>query len=268
LAASLAATDGAMRHFMRREEMQMAAEKLAALELLYRRIEMRDELSPEEKAALLSAASEFKHFPVGSMIVQHGSCPEVCTLLVSGFASRFNFTEHGGRQITAIHVGGDFVDLHSLPLKRMDHGIGALSECAVLMFPHSNLIQVTQEHPHLTRLLWMLTLLDGAIHRRWLVAMGRTSAVSHMAHLLCELYLRLEAVALAHGHQMELPLTQHELSDTLGLSAVHTNRVLKELRNQGLVTWRGRHVTINDWHGLVELGQFDDEFLFREKLRR
>jgi CRP-like cAMP-binding protein len=246
----------------------MTAEKLGALELLYRRIEMRDELSTEERAALLSSATEFKHFPVGSTIVQHGSRPEVCTLLVSGFASRFNFTENGGRQITAIHVGGDFVDLHSLPLKRMDHGIGALSNCVVLLFPHANLIEVTREHPHLTRLLWMLTLLDGAIHRRWLVAMGRTSAASHTAHLLCELYLRLEAVGLAKDHQMELPLTQVELADTLGISAVHANRVLQELRSQGLLSWEGGHVTISNWEGLVAEAQFDDEFLFREKLPR
>lgn len=246
----------------------MAAEKLAALELLYRRIEMRDDLSDDEKAALLSAASEFKRFPAGSTIVQHGDRPENCTLLVSGFASRFNFTENGGRQITAIHVGGDFVDLHSLPLQRMDHGIGALSECVVLLFPHANLIDITREHPHLTRLLWMLTLLDGAIHRRWLVAMGRTSATSHMAHLVCELYLQLEAVGLAKDHQMELPLTQVEMADTLGISAVHSNRVLQELRSQGLLTWEGRHVTIDNWDGLVGQAQFDDEFLFREKLPR
>jgi len=246
----------------------MTGDKEAALDLLSRRIEIRDDLSAEERQALLASATDFRLFAAGATIVEHGERPQICTLLVKGFASRFNYTEEGGRQITAVHVAGDFVDLHSLPLKRMDHGIGALSECLVLYFPHSNLVRVTEEHPHLTRLLSMLTMLDAAIHRRWLVAMGRTSSLSHMAHFLCELYLRLEAVGQAADCHMELPLTQAELADVLGISAVHANRILQELRGRQLLTWEGSHIHLVNWPFLVAEAQFSDEFLFREKVRR
>ena len=246
----------------------MQESKQAALELLYRRIEVRDRLSEEERQALLDAAGESKAFPVGATIVHEGDRPHSCTLLVDGFASRFNVTDDGERQITAIHVAGDFVDLHSFPIKRMDHSIGAMSECQVLMFPHANLITITESFPHLTRLLWLLTLMDGAIHRRWLVAMGRTSALSQMAHFICETYLRLEGVGHASDHRMSLPMTQSELADCLGISAVHANRVLQELRNTGLLTWENKEVHILDWQRLVETGKFSDEYLVRERMPR
>jgi CRP-like cAMP-binding protein len=246
----------------------MEGRKAAALDLLFRRIEVRDDLSADEKLALLGASGEFRMFAAGDTIVHQGDRPKHCTLLVNGFASRFSILDDGGRQITAVHVAGDFVDLHSFPLKRMDHNIGALSECEILQFPHTALTDVTSRHPHLTRLLWMLTLLDGAIHRRWLVAMGRTSALSHTAHLICELYLRLEAVGKASDFRMQLPLTQIELADTIGISSVHANRVLQELRASKMISWEGREVRLLDWNRLADVGRFDDEFLFREKLPR
>jgi CRP-like cAMP-binding protein len=246
----------------------MDSDRYAALERLFRRIEMRDDLSAEERGALHDASTDLRTFPAGATIVEHGARPQSSTLLVSGFASRFNYTEEGGRQISAVHVSGDFVDLHSLPLKRMDHGIGALSDCTVLIFPHAGLIQITERLPHLARLLWMLTMLDAAIHRRWLVSMGRTPASSQMAHLLCELYLRLEAVGEAAASRMHLPFTQSEIADVLGISAVHANRVLQDLRGRGLVIWEGRQVHLPDWPALAAEGQFSDEFLYREKMPR
>lgn len=246
----------------------MAGDKEQALRLLFQRIEIRDALSEEEKRALFEAAGEFRHHHKGSNIVEEGDRSNVSTLLVSGLASRFNVMEDGGRQITAIHVPGDFVDLHSFPLKLMDHSIGALADCVVLQFPHANLSAITERYPHLTRLLWMLTLLDGAIHRRWLVAMGRTSATSHMAHLLCETYMRLEAVGMARDFRMSLPITQLELADVLGISAVHANRTLQELRTQGVIGWTGTEVSILDWERLAGIGEFNDQHLFREQMPR
>jgi CRP-like cAMP-binding protein len=246
----------------------MQDRKEAALELLFRRIEVRDTLSADEKQAMLNAATDVKSFPVGSNMVREGDMPSVCTMLARGLASRFNITEDGGRQISAVHVAGDFVDLHSFPLKRMDHGIGALTDCDVVLFPHTGLLHITENYPHLTRLLWMLTLLDAAMHRRWLVAMGRKSATSHMAHFVCEIYLRLEAVGRATRLEMDLPLTQTELADVLGISSVHTNRVLQELRGSSLLNWEGARVRILDWPGLQAIAGFSDEYLFQERFPR
>src|SRR3569623_1311041 len=116
----------------------------------------------------------------------------------------------------------------------MDHSVGALSRCRTIMFPHERLTWITEQYPHLTRELWLMTLLDGSIHREWLVAMGRRSASQQMAHLICELYVRLGITGLVHDDTFSFPITQTELGDALGLSAVHVNRVLQELRTERL----------------------------------
>ncbi len=243
----------------------MQEHKSSALAVLFRRLQMRDSLSEEEESALTAAAGELRTHPAGSSIRQEGEEPTTSALLVNGFATRFNMTDDGGRQTTAIHLPGDFVDLETFPLAALDHSIDALSDCTVLHFPHEKLLDITQKLPHLTRLLWMLTLLDAAIVRRWLVSKGRTSAESHMAHLICELYLRMESVGLASAHKMDLPMTQEQLSDVLGLSPVHVNRTLRRLRDLGLVTWAGGLVEILEWQQLAEVGQFDQNFLYQAR---
>jgi len=246
----------------------MRSETSPLLDRFFRRIEIRDLLSVDEKAALVRASDERRGYRAGSDIVKEGDYPSHSTLLLSGMTTRHNFTEDGQRQITAIHVPGDFVDLQSFTLKKMDHSIGALTDCEVLTYPHSALREITEHYPHLTRLLWMLSTLDSAIHRKWLVAMGRTSALAHLAHLICETYIRLETVGLAANYAMSLPVTQTQIGDVLGLSAVHVNRVLQDLRSRGLVIWAGDEISIPDWHKLASVGQFDSEHLFLERIPR
>jgi CRP-like cAMP-binding protein len=169
--------------------------------------------------------------------------------------------EDGGRQITAFHIAGDFVDLHSFLLKPMDHGITAMTELKVMTFPHDRLEKITEKHAHLTRLLWLNTLLDGAIHRQWLVVMGRTTGASHLAHFFCEHFLRAKAAGLTDGMTYPLPIAQTDLADALGLSAVHTNRVLGELRPNQLIAWDKKTVRIIDWNRLQEFAMFDPTYL-------
>jgi len=225
------------------------------------KLEQRDRLSDEEKAVLEGLPATLQTVDGREDIVREGDRPEVSRLLLEGFAVRYKLVSTGERQITAIHVRGDFVDLQSLLLRKMDHSVASLSPCKLALIPHQALQEVTERFPHLTRMLWLNTLIDGAIHREWLVAMGRRSAVGHTAHILCELYLRLKVVDATDGNAFQLPITQQELSDTLGLSAVHVNRVLQELRNDGLITWRGSTVTIEDWSGLSSLADFDPTYL-------
>ncbi|TIW64859.1 MAG: Crp/Fnr family transcriptional regulator, partial [Mesorhizobium sp.] len=161
----------------------------------------------------------------------------------------------------SLQVPGDFVDLHAFLLKTMDHGIIALSPCRVAAAEHGKLRAITEQAPHLTRLLWLDTLVDGAIHREWIVAMGRRSKTSHLAHLICELFVRLQVVKRTSGMSFQLPLSQAELADVLGLSVVHMNRVIGMLRNIGLVSWSSYTVTILDWDLLVELAEFDPTYL-------
>lgn len=231
------------------------------LESLYLNLGQHDALSEQEKALLADAMAIERHFVTGEDIVSEGSRPIYSTLIVDGLAARYKVLEDGGRQFTSLQVPGDFVDLHAFLLKTMDHGIIALSPCHVLAADHSKLRAITEQAPHLTRLLWLDTLVDGAIHREWIVAMGRRSKTSHLAHLLCELFVRLQVVKRTNGMTFRLPLSQAELADVLGLSVVHMNRVIGALRNLGAIAWTHHMVTILDWQRLVEIAEFDPTYL-------
>ncbi|RYE87074.1 MAG: Crp/Fnr family transcriptional regulator, partial [Hyphomicrobiales bacterium] len=160
------------------------------LEPLFRRLSLRDSVSDEERQALTEVLSEVKSLPAGADIVRETERPGRSTLVLSGITCRYRNLENGKRQITAIHVPGDFVDLHSFLIKQMDHSVGTLSPCIVVYAPHEGLERITERLPHLTRLLWLLTLIDASIHRQWLVTMGAYPALNRTAHLLCELFTR------------------------------------------------------------------------------
>lgn len=240
----------------------------APIASLVRKLGQRDTLSDDEILALQSMAGVVQSVPAGGDVVTEGEQPHFSTLLVSGFATRYNLLGNGERQITAIHVPGDFVDLHGFLLKPMDHSVGALSDCRILQVPHPIIRRITEEHPHLTRMLWLSTLIDGAIFRQWIVGMGRRSALERMAHLICELRTRLALVGLTDGHRFDFPITQIELADATGLSAVHVNRVLQQLRADSLITWHGQTVTILDYDALAALAEFDPAYLHLDRLDR
>ena len=235
---------------------------------LITKLERRDHLSEEERAVINAAASSLKRFRAGEDIVCEGDRPRESTLVIDGFTGRYNALLDGKRQISAIHIKGDFVDLHSFLLHVMDHGVVALTDCTVCTFPHDALTVITENHPHLTRLLWFSTLIDAAIHRRWIVAMGRQSAAAQLAHLLCELHVRLELVGLVDDKSFELPLNQSELGDVLGLSLVHVNRVVQGLKRAKLVAWTGKTITILDPEELCALAEFNPVYLHLEHERR
>lgn len=228
---------------------------------LIAKLEARDDLSADEREVIDTMLGEVRIVNAGEDIVRDGDRPLHSTLLIDGFASRYKVLAEGERQLTAIHVPGDFVDLHSFQLKEMDHAVGALSTCRVATVPHTTLERLSRTHPHLTRLFWLLTLIDGSCHREWLVAMGRRPAIGQLAHLLCELSLRLEVIGAVQAGSFRLPITQIELGDVLGLSSVHVNRTLQELRGTGQISWKGQTVTILDWDGLRRTAEFDPRYL-------
>lgn len=231
------------------------------LESLYLNLGQHDALSEEEKALLAGAMALEKYVAAGEDIVSEGTRPTCSTLIVDGLAARYKVLEDGGRQFTSLQVSGDFVDLHAFLLKTMDHGIIALSPCHVLAAEHAKLRTITEQAPHLTRLLWLDTLVDGAIHREWIVAMGRRSKISHLAHLLCELFVRLQVVRKTRDMSFHLPLSQAELADVLGLSVVHMNRVIGTLRRMNVINWTSHMITILDWERLVGIAEFDPTYL-------
>lgn len=232
---------------------------------LYARLAARDELSAKERDALRSIAGPPRVISAGSDMIIEGSRATRSTLVTDGYCTRYRMMEGGERQITSIHVAGDFVDLHSFLLKVMDHSVSALSNCTVVHFEHSDLETITRQYPHLTRLLWLSTLLDTAIHREWIVGLGRLSAFARLAHLICELYIRLKVIGAADDSGFVLPITQVELADALGISSVHVNRVLQEMRDEQLVVWKGARVDIVNWEKLSEAAEFDTRYLHLER---
>jgi CRP-like cAMP-binding protein len=218
-------------------------------------------LSPEEKQSLGNAVSIVQEVESDNDMVVEGTMPEHSCLLLSGFAGRYNLSAEGKRQITALHVPGDFVDLHSFLMKPIDHSIMAIGSCRVAKVPHAALTRITEEYPRLTRLLWLNTLIDAGTHRRWTFVLGSLQAHQHLAHLICEIYLRLDQIGKTDNGSFHLPITQLILSECLALSAVHTNRVVQKLRSEQAISWERDLITINDWDRLVDIGEFDPTYL-------
>ncbi|WP_082765627.1 MULTISPECIES: Crp/Fnr family transcriptional regulator [unclassified Phenylobacterium] len=235
----------------------------------FRKLLRRDRsLTEGEAQALEAAVSHRIDVDADVELVRQDEISHQSLLLEQGWACRYGALPDGRRQILALHVSGDFVDLQSFPLKRMDHTVATLSRCRIAVYPHENLRRLSETMPHLTRLLWMATLIDAAILRQWLLGAGQRSALERAAHLICELFTRLDVVGAAPDGLFSLPLTQAELGDALGVSQVHANRVVGELRSRGFVTWRDETVRILDWPGLQALAEFDPTYLMLEAMDR
>jgi len=181
--------------------------------------------------------------------------------MVEGFACRFKLLQNGRRQILAFHIPGDFCDLHSFSLKRMDHGISAITKCAVAKVPHGTVREMTERYPGLTRAFMWDVAMDAAVFREWMVTLGRRSAREKVAHLLCELMVRLQSVGLSEENSYALAPRQADLGDALGLSTVHVNRTLQELRAECLIVSNGKRLTIPDVDKLKEAAEFNPAYL-------
>jgi len=160
---------------------------------------------------------------------------------------------------------GDIPDLQSLHLKTLDNSVGTLTLCRVGFIQHEDLRELCHAQPRIADAFWRETLVDGAIFREWMLNVGRREAYGRLAHLLCEMVSRLQAVGLVQDHICELPITQSELGDALGISTVHVNRTLQDLRSAGLITLRGGSLEVLDWDGLKRAADFDATYLHQDR---
>jgi CRP-like cAMP-binding protein len=231
------------------------------LERLIRKLERRAEVSDGERRFLEEAPWSITEHEANDSILSEGEPPTESCLVLEGFAYRSKLLADGSRQIIAFHIPGDFGDLHSFLLKQMDHGIAASGWCKVARLPHATLHEITERWPSLTRSLWWDSAMDAAILRQWMIGMGRRDAFQQIAHLFCELLVRFQIVGLAEADSYPLPATQEELGDAFGLSTVHVNRTLTELRRQELITVKGRRITILQPQRLMEVSGFDPMYL-------
>ena len=231
------------------------------IEKLLSKLRRFDTVSAEEEESLRAAVWKTVEFKRGQMIVRAKTELDHSDVLLEGFVNRSKSLTSGARLVLQLAVPGDFIDLHSFVLKELDHDIEAVSDCRLALFKHEQLKQVIDQHPHLGRLLWLSTIVDAGIHREWMLSLGRRSAESRLAHLFCELQVRLTAAGLAPHGKYNLPLNQAEIADVLGLTSVHTNRVLQKLRQEGLLTFKSKIVEVLNWDGLVALAEFDPFYL-------
>jgi CRP-like cAMP-binding protein len=229
------------------------------------RLRARDDVSAEEEKAVRDAISETRRVPAKTVIIHAGQLLSASTLLLDGLVCRYKDLRNGQRQITELHVAGDFVDLHGFSLKRLDHNIMALTPCHIAIVPHRGLNLITERHPHLARIYWFSTNLDAAVHREWMLSLGRRSALSKVAHLFCELHVRLGLVGLTDQTGYDLALTQIDLAECVGMTPVHVNRLLRDLREQGAVEFGKGRVTIGDLNLLRRIAEFDPAYLYLER---
>lgn len=228
---------------------------------LIQKLGSRFTLSDADEFALMDASARLRALGTRTNFVLEEDVPDHVHLLLKGFACRYKVLPNGGRSIVAFLVPGDFCDLNVSTPSAMDHGIGTIGPCDVAHIPRSVMKDLAGNHPVLSRALQWAGLVDESILREWLVCMGRRSADQRVAHLFCEFLLRLRAVGLAPENSYEFPLTQADLADATGLSNVHVNRVLQELRRLGLVVFKEKRVTIPDVVAIQAYAGFHPNYL-------
>jgi CRP-like cAMP-binding protein len=230
--------------------------------LLINKLEQFTRLSPEDKQVLADAArGRVRQRGARENVIREGDIPTNMNLILEGWACRYKTLEDGRRQITAFFVPGDLCDLHVFVLRQMDHSIGALTPITFAEISRDTLQNITSNHPRITEALWWDTLVTAAIQREWTVNLGQRSAFERIGHLLCELFIRLRAVGLTHGNTCELPIIQADLAEASGLTLVHVNRTLQELRRRGLIELRSKHMTIPDLEALETASLFNLSYL-------
>jgi CRP-like cAMP-binding protein len=234
------------------------------LHLLIRKLENFAELADEERRSLHEAAGPVRVHGAHEDLIREGEQPNGVAVMVSGFACRHKMLPDGRRQIIGYFLPGDMCDARVFILKKMDHTISTLAPSTVTILSREGILDITSRYSRLTRAFWWNTLVEEAVGRQWLVSVGQRTALERIAHLFCEIFVRLQSVGLTTVDTCELPVTQSELADTVALSTVHVNRTLKELRRAGLVSMSSKSLVIHDFAGLRALAMFDPGYLHLE----
>ena len=226
-----------------------------------RKLEGFTHLSYENRQALEGLARHVQQVGPDRDIIREGDSPAHVNLILEGWACRYKQLEDGRRQIISFFVPGDMCDTHVFVLREMDHSIGTLTPVRLAQIPRDALLDLTDRHPRITRALWWETLVTAAIQREWTVNLGQRSGIERLAHLFCELFLRLRAVGLTDGDTCPLPITQNEIADAMGQTSVHVNRTLQEMRGMGLIILKGKRLTILDMDRLQRVALFNPNYL-------
>jgi CRP-like cAMP-binding protein len=226
-----------------------------------RRLTHLASLNTADVATLTALPVFAQHFDPNTTIVREGDRPSRSFFVLRGLVSSFKHTGDGRRQIPSFFVAGDAPDLHSLHLNVIDTSFRTITPCDLGFVNHEDLHRICEKSYDIARAMWRLTLVDGSIFREWETNIGQRDATTRMAHIFCEMYVRLKSVGLTDGYSYHFPVTQQEWGDAMGISAVHVNRTLQALRAEGLVRYDGNRVEIADWEAFQLRGDFDPAYL-------
>jgi len=242
-------------------EGESGLDKESIVATLLRRLDAVTGLDETDIAAIRALPIIVRSWEAGRGIVSDGDRPTECCLVIEGFCVRSKTTMNGQRQILSIHIPGDIPDLQSLYLHRMDHDLISLVPSRLGFISHAALRAMTRGNPNITEVLWRDTLIDAAMFREWIVNVGQRPAASRLAHIVVELRTRLAITGYTESGAFEMPLTQEQIGEALGITPVHANRIIKQLRDENVVDInRGRVQVLNETR-LAELAQFDDRYL-------
>ncbi len=228
------------------------------------RLLIRSVLGREEQAAILGLNGTVKQFRANQGIVSPGETVDHACLIADGLAGRYDQMADGQRQLTAVHIEGDMADLHSVVSPTAAWGIVALTSTAIFYVRHKDLRELTRSYPAIAFAFWRDTVTDASILAKWLGNVGRRDARARIAHLICEMAVRIEAAGLGSRNEFELDISQSNLADAIGLTSVHVNRVLQILRGENLIRTQARMVIIEDWSRLASAAGFDPDYLLME----
>lgn len=235
---------------------------------MLRKLRLWVNLTPAQEQALLDLPHSVSIIEKQKVVVREGDDISHCWVVLSGYCVRFKYVGSGGRQIVSIHMKGDLVDLHNALLGVADHGVQTLTACKMAKLPIEAVQELSDSHPAIKNALWFDTLVDASIYCEWVANVGRRDAPTRIAHLLCEFALKMDAIGLDQMHY-ELPMTQDQLADATGLTAVHVNRTLQALERDGLIERvTAKSVVIGNWKNLAATGDFQSDYLHLDSIKR
>jgi len=228
---------------------------------LLSRLERFGPLLPDDRQRIAGLPLKLVNVPTDFEIVSHGDISSKCSLLLDGFLCSHKVVTGSRRQITSFYIPGDVADLTTLYLPRAEQSLTSLGPAVLAFVPHAALREALDQSSSLAQVLWRETLVQASILQEWLLNLGSRDASGRLAHIVCELTARLQAVGLARDFSFSMPWTQTDVADACGISSVHANRVIQDLRRLKVVEWESRRVKIRDWDTLVRLAGFNDEYL-------
>jgi CRP-like cAMP-binding protein len=231
------------------------------LDPLLRKLQTHAPLTEHDRAAVVALPYRLKSLESRSYVAREGDVPGTFSFLLSGLACRHKQTRDGLRQIVALNIPGDPLDLQNLFLDVSDHNVQTLTRAEVAIVSREALRALTAARPAVAYALRVLMSVEASIFQEWVLNVGRRDAASRLAHLLCEFGVRLKAQGLSDGEDYDLPMTQEQLGDALGLTAVHVNRTIRTLEIHGFVERSRRRIRVSDWHRMREFGDFNPRYL-------